>query len=76
MTSPYLCPVHGYARKHCSWRCLHTRQEFRKLCADYRQLWYDRRRGVRPVTLDAYRIRYGWPEPARQHPEATVDDHL
>ena len=43
---PYLCPVHLFERMLCDGYCLAHRQDLRRLQSDYRQYWYDRRRGV------------------------------
>jgi len=61
-----LCPVHVFSRQQCTWRCASARAELKRLGNDYRQYWYDRRRGVKVMHLSEYRARYGmhdieWP---------------
>lgn len=53
---PLWCPVHERQRKLCTEECAAQRQQFARLRADYRQYWYDRRRGVRPAPF-AWRRR-------------------
>jgi hypothetical protein len=56
------CPVHGRIRKLCSAACEQPRREMERLGADYRQYWYDRRRGVKPMSAGEWRVRFGpWP---------------
>jgi hypothetical protein len=40
-----LCPVHLYARLMCTRECAAARRELVRINRDYRQYWYDRRRG-------------------------------
>lgn len=42
----YVCPVHVHQRFLCGTLCADRRLELTKLGRDYRQYWYDRRRGI------------------------------
>jgi len=56
-----LCPLHLYARKHCSYRCAPARAEFAKAALALNTYWWHRRNGMKAMTVGEYRIRYGWP---------------
>jgi hypothetical protein len=59
MTLEYVCPVHGHERKRCGKRCAKARRVLAKLVHDFAQYWFDRRRGVKALSVGEYRIRYG-----------------
>jgi hypothetical protein len=50
--------VHDYARRRCSQACALARLKLRWLEADYRQYWYDRKRGVPPMTMQRWLVLY------------------
>ena len=58
MTTTF-CPVHLFSREECSPLCAWQRQELKRLGSDYRQLWFDRRHGVKPMPAFQYQLRYG-----------------
>jgi hypothetical protein len=43
----------------CSWTCAVARRELQKVGQGYRQYWYDREHGVKPMKELEYRLRYG-----------------
>jgi hypothetical protein len=61
MTLPVraICPIHLFSRQQCSWTCKWARAELKKLGNDYRQYWFDRRHGKKPMSLLEYQLRYG-----------------
>ena len=69
---PTLCPVHLYARHHCTYHCKPARLELQTLNSEYRKYWMERRRGVR---VKRPGVLYGWaakysratPEPTYGH---------
>lgn len=58
MTVTVVCPVHGFARKHCTWHCKPARDHLSQMANEVRQYWYDRRHGVASMNLAEYRCRY------------------
>jgi len=54
-----ICPVHLFSRQTCSYRCAWQRKELEKLNNDYRQYWFDRRHGIKPMSKLQYQLRYG-----------------
>jgi len=46
--------VHHYERLLCDADCALARYKLRHLERDYRQYWYDRRRGVPPMRLQQF----------------------
>jgi hypothetical protein len=53
------CPLHPFSPEECIYTCELARKELQKLNNDYRQYWFDRRHGVKPMSPFQYQLRYG-----------------
>jgi hypothetical protein len=51
--------VHLYARQLCTARCAESRRRLRILGGQFRQYWFDRKRGIKPMPREVYRLLYG-----------------
>jgi hypothetical protein len=58
MTSRAFCPIHLFDRDECSEDCKPARAELKRVMNAYHQYWYDRRRGVKPVSPSQYERSY------------------
>jgi hypothetical protein len=51
------CPLHEWERAECTRECAAVKDEMRRINESYAVLWFDRRRGVRPMDPLEFRLR-------------------